>query len=270
MRVKAISVVNPKSSNRLGTSPCAHRSSAIEGLRRIGVEVLDLLTPPRNIKHVACWGWRNGAIYKSRGHDVLVLERGYIGDRFKYTSLGWNGLNNYASFPDYPDDGGERFKEHGGVLKPWKTGGDYILILGQVKGDASLQGRDISDWYARVAKECQDKYKMPVYFRPHPDSKRRGGYHQIPGIKTLPGTLEESIGGALFTVSYNSNSCLDSILMGTPCYAGDRGTMAWDLCMKDLGQIIRPEREPIVHKIAWTQWTCEEMQTGEPLRALCA
>lgn len=224
---------------------------------------------PITTKKAAMWGWRMPHL-RQQGIDVLCMEHGYIGDRSKYSSLGWNGLNNYASFPSYPDDRGARFKEHGGVIKPWNLTGDYILILGQVKGDSSLKGKDIEQWYSKLAKEVRRYYGLPVYFRPHPVSRRRGGYLAIKGIPKLEGSLEEAINGAFFTIAYNSNACLDSILSGVPCFAGDMGTVAWDLCMKDLHQIIRPERESTVHRIAWTQWTLEEIASGFALRALFA
>lgn len=217
-------------------------------------------------KTVACWGWRKGKQLRDSGKNVLVMERSYIGDRFHYYSLGWNGLNGHATFPEYPDDGGERFRSQGGIIKPWKKDGKYVLILGQVKKDASLQGMDIKDWYLEIAEKAK-VHGLPVYFRPHPDAWRRGGYENI-GIPELKGTLDDALSGSKFTIAFNSNSCLDSILAGVPCYAGDKGTMAYDLCMKDIGEIIYPDRESLVHKIAFTQWTLDEIASGLPIKGL--
>lgn len=240
-----------------------------EGLSSIGIasKVVQNINMS-NSNTVACWGWRMGSRLLMSGKQVLVMERSYIGDRFYYYSLGWNGLNNYASFPEYPDDGGERFKYHGGVIKPWKKTGDYILILGQVKGDASLKGQDIMPWYIDIAKKAYKHYGLPVYYRPHPESVRRRGYERLDGIENIGGTLEEAMSGALFTIAYNSNSCLDSVLSGVPCYSGDKGTMAWDLCMKDIKELYYPDREKIAHQIAWKQWTLDEIGQGIPLQAL--
>lgn len=245
----------------------SHQAAMVEGLRKIGIEAIESFSAQSvNTKHVACWGWRLGKSLRERGHEVLVMERGYIGDRFKYTSLGWNGLNGHATFPEYPDDGGERFREHGGIIEPIKSG-KYALILGQVRNDASLQGKDISSWYSAVAKQIS-AMGIPVYFRPHPEGKRRGGYSHITGVKNLSGDLHDALAGAKFTVAFNSNSCLDSVLYGVPCYAGDRGTMAYDLCMKDLSIPEIPDREKIAHSIAWKQWTIEEISSGLPQKKL--
>lgn len=252
-----------------GRHQVEHQEAFAEGLSKIGIQsVLAYETFSTKTNFAACWGWRKGKELRDKGHNVVVMERGYIGDRFKYTSLGWNGLNGYATFPNYPDDGGDRFRSHGGIIKPWKKHGEYILILGQVKGDASLQNKDISQWYRNIAKQAYEIYGLPVYFRPHPESIRRGGYTHVSGIENKAGTLEDALSGALFTIAYNSNSCLDSILSGVPCFAGDKGTMAWGLCMDDIGSLEYPEREKIAHSISWTQWTLDEIRTGEPIRKL--
>lgn len=251
-------------------SPSSHRQAIADGFRALGFDVIETPSPipDSRTRYVVCWGWRRGQALRSRGYEVLVMERGYIGDRFHYTSLGWNGLNNHAVFPEYPDDGGERFRAHGGVLKPWKEGGNYALILGQVKNDASLKGLYIGPWYSTIAKRITKTHGIDVYFRPHPEARRRGGYLSIEGAPIMSGSLEASLDGALFTAAYNSNSCLDSILHGVPTYAGDSGTMAWGMHMPTLDEIVRPQREPIVHQIAWRQWSMEEIRSGYPLEAL--
>jgi len=73
------------------------------------------------------------------GRDVLVMERGYIGDRTHWTSLGWNGLNGRARVPLAPADGGARFeRNYSRLMHPYNPAGHYALIIGQVPGDASL------------------------------------------------------------------------------------------------------------------------------------
>ena len=45
---------------------------------------------------MSIWGWRKGHLLRQAGWDVLLMERAFVGDRFKYCSLGWNGLNGRA------------------------------------------------------------------------------------------------------------------------------------------------------------------------------
>lgn len=258
-----ISIIDNLHTHLGADSPSSHRECLRQGFENLGVPVR--VGNLGSNKNVACWGWRKGQKLRETGLEVLVLERGYIGNRFHYTSLGWNGLNGHAEFPEYPDDGGERFRAHGGVLEDWKYDGDYILILGQVANDASLQGKNLDEWYSYIGRKASERFGKPVYFRPHPDAVRRGGYYRVNGIPNMGGTLDEALEGALFTIAFNSNSCLDSVLKGIPCFAGDKGTMAWDLCMHDLTKIVRPRREEVVNRIAWTQWSPDEMKSGKAL-----
>lgn len=250
----------------VGTSPCVYREALKKGLDAIGYPHKSQIHLSVDTKNVAVWGWKKGKELRDAGHNVLVLERGYIGDRFNYTSLGWNGLNGFATFPEYPCDDGVRFGAQGGKIKPWRASGGYGLILGQVRGDASLRGQNIQNWYEQTAQQMRDM-GMTVYFRAHPHHRGRG-YFGIQNAPNILGTLQESLSGAHMTACYNSNSALDSILEGIPCYVGDEGTVAYKLCMKDISKLYKPEREKAVYKYAYYQWDKDEIASGLPLRRL--
>lgn len=257
-------IANPRSDHQ-----SSHQAALIEGLRELGIVCgSGLNTDKPKTKFVACWGWRIGKSLRAKGHEVLVMERGYLGDRFKYTSLGWNGLNGHAEFPEYLPDYGERFNRLGIEIKPWKYEGEYALILGQVPGDQSLQGQDMRGWYEKKAKEIRDYYNIPVHFRPHPEAVKRGIAQKIPYTIESTGSLEEALSGAIFTVCFNSNSSVDSVLNGIPCIVGDKGAMAYDLCGKSIDEIIRPEREEWAYELAQKQWTIEEISSGEALEGI--
>lgn len=246
-----------------------HQDALAEGLSKFGVKAKRAHSFSQvDTKYVACWGWRKGKELRERGYDVLVIERGYIGNRFLYTSLGWNGLNGHAEFPEYPDDGGERFRAHDIKIKPWKRGGEYALILGQVPNDASLKGMDMIPWYEDMAREITLTHDIPVHFRPHPDVKRKGIKQTVKGTMPSIGTLEEALSDAAFTVCYNSNSSVDSVLSGVPCVVGDKGSMAYEMCGKSINEIIYPNREKWAHKLAQTQWTIDEIKSGEALKGI--
>lgn len=246
-----------------------HYRALKEGLSHYGIECKLSSGPSKGDKFVACWGWRKGKMLRDQGYEVLVLERGYIGDRFKYTSIAWNGLNGHATFPDRPCDGGERFKSHGGIMQPWSYEGGYVLIMGQVPGDASLNGQDMVPWYEDITAMIQVVYPgLPVHFRPHPDCIKKGLRQSVAGTVQSSGTLQEAIAGALFTVCWNSNSAVDSILAGKPCYAGDQGTMAYELCSKNIAQLESESRHAWAYDLAWKQWSIDEIQSGMALASV--
>jgi hypothetical protein len=225
----------------------AHADALARGFAAHGVTVK---TGYPATKHVACWGWRQGKPLRERGHEVLVLERGYIGDRFAWTSLAWNGLNNRGTVPRIPLDGGERFdRHHAGLLKPWNPQGEYVLVIGQVPGDAALQGRDLSGWYAEQAAK---DWGLPVYFRPHPLAHRRGPVRPVPGAPFKNGPLPDALQGAAWVVTFNSNTGVESYLAGKPTHVDDEGSMAWGVT----------NREQWAHRLAWRQWTMDEIASG--------
>jgi hypothetical protein len=218
---------------------------------------------------VCCWGLRR--MSRLRQHHgfkrVLILERGYLGDRFTWSSLGWNGLNGYAEHPPCLD-AGERFTKHfGHLLKPWKTNNDgYVLLMGQVPSDAALLHVNFVDMMTAVAVQLRE-LGHDVRFRPHPSASGI----QIQGASWLGGNLDEALAGAKAVVTVNSNSSVDAVLAGIPCVTLDRGTMSWDVTSHDLTNlVVTPDRTQWANQLAWCQWSPEELSSGaawEVLRA---
>lgn len=244
--------------NRRSQHQAAHQQAIEEGLARLGNPEID---------GIVVWGWRNGQRYRQKGHQVLVLERGYIADRFKWSSLAWNGLNGRAEFPVYPDDGGARFRSMA-RLAPWNPRGEYVLLIGQVRGDAALQGRDLAQWYADAAKQSAAVYGLPVRFRAHPNEVRKGIRRQVPGTEPDRGSLADALAGAAVVVTWNSNTGVDAMLAGKPTVVSDPGAMAWPVAARSIGGACNPDREAWAHALAWKQWTLDEIRSGEALEGI--
>lgn len=199
------------------------------------------------------WGWRVGAQLRRQGYDVLVLERGYLADRFEYTSIAWNGLNGRGDFPACPDDGGARFRSLGLRLQPLSSEGEYVLLIGQVPGDAALQGKDLMPWYEQQV----SMHSEPVLFRPHPAAVSRGAWRPVKGAETSHGPLERALGGASKVITFNSNTGVDAMLAGKPVSCADEGSMIWGVDLAD--------REQWASSLAWKQWTVAEIASGDAL-----
>lgn len=239
------------------------REAIVEGIRAAGDEPVierDATSPV-----AVCWGWRKGQPLRARGHEVLVMERGYLGDRLgAWTSLGWNGLNGRALRPAAPADGGARFMRHfPHALKPWKTDGKgYALILGQFPGDAAIEGVDMEGFYNHAARRLEE-FGYAVRFRPHPAAEARGVRVAALPAHRIGGTLAEALAGAALAVTWNSNSGVDAVLAGVPLIAMDEGSMAWEMAAHDVGvDPVRPSRWEWAARLAWTQWTAEEIASG--------
>lgn len=240
----------------------------LEGFKRHGVTAQ--IAAPGDPLHGApvavCWGWRNGWQHYAAGKRVLVMEQGYVGDRLEWISLGWDGLNGRARFPRM-DDNGSRWCGVLGLaglpqVEP-KAGGDYALVLGQVTGDASIEGVDIRDWYHKAERRLAETTGLTVHFRPHPVEVERCG------APPLRKSLAEALAGAAVAAAYNSNSLTDAALAGVPVIAADAGAMAWPVAGQGLDAAPAIQR-PFVwaERLAWCQWRHEEMASGAAWEAL--
>lgn len=198
---------------------------------------------------------------RAAGLDYLVMERGYFGDRFAMTSLGFNGLNGHAEFHNR-NMPGDRWAKYGVDLKPWKQDGEVIVLMGQVPTDASLRGcPNYPQWIVRAAAEAQQKYGMKVYFRAHPHPAAQNFRPQLPPIG---GTLQSALDRAAAVLIWNSNSGVDAVLNGVPLIVGDRGSMATSMAVQRIGDpLVRPDRTQWLRDLAYTQWTDSEISNGD-------
>lgn len=229
--------------------------NALAGLKAQGVKACITNAEP-STKVIGMWGWRKAAEMRQRGHEVLVFERGYLGDRFHWTSIGWNGLNGYADFALPEQVTGERFLKHFS-LKPWRPDGEIIVIMGQVHGDASLRGSDLTKFYEGAAAQLSAKWGKPVYFRNHPM-----GNNFAPKIPFITEPMHQVLARAFLVVAFNSNSTVDAVINGVPTIAFDRGSMAWDVTGHEAGERIMPDREAWAYRLAHCQFSPDEIKSG--------
>lgn len=226
------------------------------GLRRHGwkVEVTGQFKPA---DLAVFWGVRRETEMvdqRRHGGDICILERGYVGDRFKWTSVSFGGgLNGYGTFRGPHRDRARWELLFPGHLRPWRDRQDgYALICGQVAGDASLRGVDIDMFYRSAIGSLRAAGFEPR-LRPHPLS--RDG-------RRPARALADDLAGARFVVTWNSNSAVDAVLAGVPVVTMDRGAMAWPVAGHEFALPPTPDREAWAHRLAWCQWSHEEMVSG--------
>lgn len=232
------------------------------GLDRHGVHVQffsDL--PAQDADFTVTWSWRVGMrVRQYFSRPILCMERGYLGNRFEWTSLGWDGLNGRARFTVI--DNKSRFEKHfGDLLKPWKSTTGYALIVGQVAGDTALVGTDIRKWYKETSVSLF-KQGWDVAFRQHPVEVERGvALPSVPFARMLSGSLAEALLGAGLVVSFNSNSGTDAVMAGVPVYAADEGSMVYELASRDFNPV-KPDRSSRLQEMAWFQYSIDEIKSG--------
>jgi|TARA_Y100000310_G_C20704101_1_gene833193 hypothetical protein len=212
---------------------------------------------------------RGAIIYEHRFRQrkpVMILERGFV-NRADYYGVALDGLNGLGYFgpKNNPPD---RWENLGVKIKRWRRGGSYILVCGQVPWDASVQHTDHVQW-------CIDTYKKieqlgaSVRFRPHPDVKGKVDY----GLPEHDTSFEEDCAGAKAIVTFSSTTAALAVLDGVPIFALDPGSIVYDIANTELTEELlhkpaKYDREQWAYDLAYSQWTAEEMETGEPWRRL--
>lgn len=233
----------------------------IAGLSRHGVGVQQSIPcPPADTDAVVCWGWRVGERYRAAGHDVLVMERGHVGDRRAFTSCGWNGLGRRGRYVAAMDGGGRWRRHWGRLTQPWRHDTAYALVLGQCAGDAALDRLTggLDAWAEQTAAGLVEK-GWDVVYRPHPLAD--SGFCP-PSATRSRMTLTDDLAGAGLVVSWNSTASVESVLAGVPTVTFDEGAMAWPVTSHDLGEITRPDRHQWCADLAWAQFSLEELASG--------
>ena len=235
-----------------------------DGLKRHGWRVT-AGGQPAVCDMLVMWGVRRQDLIedqKRAGGEVCILERGYIGDRFDYTSVSFGGgLNGRGIYrgPHADASRWERLFAH--LIKPWRDDyAGYVLVMGQVPGDNSIRGVNIDAFYAN-ARQSYTARGWEARFRPHPHVTPRDPSDRIEAARL---SLQADLAGAAVVVTWNSNTAVDAVLAGVPTVAMDRGSMAWDVTGHELGVIPEAtDRTSWAHRLAWCQWLIEEIRSGD-------
>lgn len=243
-----------------------HMRGISTGLARHGIDVRQFRDEPDLTADFAVvWGWRRGEILRALkfSRPILVLERGYLGDRWEWTSMGWDGLNGRARFPK-AQDGGERFwSNFGHRACEWERISGYYLVIGQVLGDMALKMVNFQRWLAETIAGF-DGIGADVLFRPHPEALRRGQRFEVPDYLISAGSLDEALAGAACVVTWNSNTGVDAVLAGVPAITMDEGAMALPVSSHSIyDPLVTPDRTEWFRDMAWKQWTMDEISSGE-------
>jgi hypothetical protein len=208
------------------------------------------------------WGIRRrwSGYVLDQGKPVIVVERGYLGERKKtWLSVGNGGLNGLADFnnENVSDD---RWQKYWATdVKPWKKGGRIALIMGQVPKDSSLYGQCPYAWAKAIYPAAVDKFKK-VFFRPHPEAPPPPDF----GIPIMTGDLLDAFDLAKVVITYSSNSAVDAVMNGIPAMSFHRGTMAWDVTSHDFTEpLYKGDRDSWGAKLAYAQWHIDEIKSGE-------
>jgi hypothetical protein len=238
------------------------------GLEKVGYRI----TQDKNADLLLIWNryGQNHLIAESferQGRTVIVAENGYLGkggvspkfevhpsgpkpESYYSLSIGWH--NGRGVWPT----GRGRFSKLGVELKPWRTAGDHILVCPNRSFGVGKQVMP-TDWASRTAQRLQDETRRPVRVRGHPgnDAPRK--------------PLEADLDGAWAVIIWSSSAGVHALQHGIPVFVeAPWWVMKGVSATGPLDNPVMPDREPHFERMAWHQWTLEEIESGEPFSHL--
>lgn len=257
-------------------------AAAVAGLRAIGadVEVIDgkgaedFYAPDcdfaimEGVRGHHRYFWN---AHKRDGVPILLVEYGYLKrstsplDDQEFT---WQiGLNKLGWVPEYecPSD---RFDALGISMKPWRAPDDDqpIVVCGDHPGYLDESGDfiwpEIRHWAVTALEKLRQATDRRILFRPHP--AQQIFIHGYNGLSRGPIDWHSQWA----CVVHKSNSGNEALFAGCPVFT-DGDADYRELSSSDLSQVespYLPEREAYFRRLAYAQWTLEEIRTGSPFR----
>lgn len=216
--------------------------------------------------------------YNRLGIPNYTIGAGYVRKFIKdkeYLSISKSGLKGNGKFrysENYPD---WRVNQLDLNLKPWKTDGKYIL-LGWQHFSELYGNQKAYEYFFKILRQCK-KLDRPVIVRIRPGVKIDNHVH-INNLRNAGYTIQDgndvhitkALEDAYFSITYDSNFCVDSIINGVPCVVGGRTVLNpnGEIIMNspNIHDIRTPDREQWLRWLAWQQWNIKEMKSGEAWR----
>lgn len=211
--------------------------------------------------------------------DLGYWSRRYRGNRYGYHRFSINSHHpvDYFQKVKHPQD---RADELGITLEHWKNGGSYILLCGMSDKAAGVVGLGYHEWERDAVRQIAKVTKRPIWFRPK--ARKQGTYEKITGATLMPprtrldekgypiSDIAVALADAFCVVSHHSNTGIDAIIAGVPCFQVDG--VALPMGLSDFRKIETPkeptqdERRQWANDVAYTQFNLEEMRAGVPWR----
>ena len=198
--------------------------------------------------------------FEAEGGTVLVAENGYVkgrhdgGDYYALAIHGHNGSGRWHV------GGTERWNALGVELKPWRTEGKNILVA--PNRTFGMRGTVMpANWAEDVAQRLRKMTRREVRIRHHPGNN-------APAVP-----LERDLRDAWAVVIWASSVGVKALIDGIPViceapYWICKGAAAqtWDAMHE--AHDWTAARLAALQRLAWAQWTVQEIGTGEPFRHL--
>lgn len=229
---------------KAGLEKCGYRVVTTRTARPSSSDVL--LIWNRNPSHEAL-----ALQYEKAGATVLVTENGYIGDTKALAKWDHSGAGKWPVGAD------DRWGKLNIPLKPWREDGDFILVLPQ-RSIGRMGVAMPRNWEITVKTQLAAMTKRPIIVKAHP------------GKRKDIDTVESAIANAWACVTWASGAGLKSIIAGVPVFNAYPKWLGADAAypLVDIEKPYLGDRLPMLKRMAWAQWSMDEIMSGEAFKCI--
>jgi hypothetical protein len=203
-----------------------------------------------------CYGWKRHAAY-DKYRKFVYADLGYWHRETHYRLVvgGWSPESYVrAGLPH------SRLETLGVTVKPWREGGDTIVIAGSTAKASAEHGTPYRQWEIQAAQRLHGSGKRIVY-RPKPSDPHKS---PIPSAEYDVGKLQETLDRACCVVTHHSNTAIDALVEGVPVHCEVGAAAAFSVPLESAANPQRLERrEQFLADVAWLNWSVQEMERGE-------
>ncbi len=193
--------------------------------------------------------------YEKKKAHVLVTENAWLGPQAKEGHWFALSRNHHNGAGTWHIGYERRLPKLGITLKPWRKSGGHVLVLPQ-RGIGENGIAMPKDWTAKITRRLKKFTDRPVKVRLHP------------GRRPHPPLDFEDCHAV---VTWGSGAAIKAIIAGVPVFHDLENWIGAPAARHGLKNIESPylgDREPMLERLAWAQWSGDEIATGEPFQWL--
>lgn len=244
--------------NLLRTSAHYRRECFDAGLKAAGFKLVPALADPQPGDLLVIWnryggGHEQAQVFERTGAGVLVVENGLLSKSWRGGEWFSLALNHCGGAGEFKPAGPERWDSWDVPLAPWREGGRDTVVFAQ-RGIGEPGIASPPAWAEGVQRRIGGR------IRQHP-----GQGDAVP--------LTTDLAGAREVVTWHSAAALQALMLGVPVWydcpswigaGAARPLSQWP------GQPKRDDaaRLEMFRRLAWCNWTLDEIKTGEPIARL--
>lgn len=246
--------------------PVYRRDAFAEGMKKLGYSPTFNVRGPEPGGVLIVWNL-HGSIesqaheWRRAGGKVLCAENGFV--------RGANGKQTYSLARDFHNGAGrwyiggpERWDALGIKLRPWQSNMKGHILVAAQRGIGSKEMRSPPNWDRIMVEQLARLTKLRITLRAHPG---RPAQEETVRIK-------QDLQGACCCVIWSSATGVRALIEGIPVFqfaphwvcegAAGRVGVTFPPIMDDA------KRLEAMRRMAWHQFTPEEIATGEPMHRL--